>query len=190
MPFALAILFVILAVPSPLGAPQRTAAVVDFYVLSPVPFVDGLFPGRFVADTITGMLPQASHDDIVVIHRRDVRRAEQEVDWQDSDVLRFARLSELGRAMHADRLVVGWIERLDLSDGGVRIGFPRIRSHPVSGFATVRIQVFDVAQGRIVAQAAGSAYGMGMTLLFAAEQALRDAAARALPGVIAHLLAP
>ncbi len=59
-----------------------------------------------------------------------------------------------------------------------------------SGFAKVRIQVFDVVQGRIIAEATGSAYGMGVTPLFAAEQALRDAAARTLPGVIARLLAP
>jgi hypothetical protein len=190
MPFGLAVLCVILAVASALGAPQRTAAVVDFYVLSPVPFVDGLFPERFVADAITGMLPQASHEDVAVIPRQGVRRAEYEVNWQASDVLRFTRLSQLGRAVQADRLVVGWIERLDLDGGGVRIGFPHIRPHPVSGFATVRIQVFDVVQGRIVAEAVGSAYGMGVTPVFAAEEALRDAAARALPGVISRLLAP
>lgn len=187
---ALAVLFVILAVPTALGAPPRTAAVVDFYSLSSVPFVDGLFPERFVADAITRMLPQASHEGVAVIPRQDVRRAEREINWQDSDVLRFARLSELGRAAQADRLVAGWIERLDLDAGRVRIGFPHISTYPLSGFATLRIQVFDVVQGRIIAEATGSAYGWGVTPLFAAEQALRDAAARTLPGVMARLLAP
>jgi hypothetical protein len=173
-----------------LGAPPRTAAVVDFYSLSSVPFVDGLFPERFVADAITRMLSQAAHEGVAVIPRQDVRRAEREINWQDSDVLRFARLSELGRAAQADRLVAGWIERLDLDGGRFRIGFPHISTSPLNGFAAVRIQVFDVVQGRIIAEATGSAYGIGATPLFAAEQALRDAAARTLPGVIARLLAP
>jgi hypothetical protein len=190
MRFAIAVVLVMLAVPSALGASQRRAAVADFYALSVLPFVDGLFAETFVADAVARMLPQASHGEIAVIPRADVRRAEREIRWRDSDALRFARLSELARAAEADWLVVGWIERLDVDTHRVGIGFPHVSTRPLSGFATVRIQLFDTAQGRIAAEASGSAYSLGVTQLFIAEQALRDAAARALPGVLSRLLAP
>ena len=138
-------------------------AVVDFYAPGVLPPVEGIIPEDLAADDLTTLLARGAGTGIRVLPREAVRQAESAMAWQRSDVLRFARRRELGRAVGADRLLIGWIERLDLDRGGGGGGAGnQAGRHAMSGFAAIRVQVFDVAQGRIVSEVQQSGYEQGV----------------------------
>jgi hypothetical protein len=96
-------------------------------------------------------------------------------------VLRFARLRELARALDADLLLLGWIDRLDLDRGGGNQG----RGSPlVTGFATVTVQVFDPRQGRILSQVERSTYEIGIVNSRVAERLIQRVVEGTVPSIL------
>ena len=144
------------------AAPGPAVAVVDFYVSTPVsPLVDT--PELLAADDLAGLVVRSGGGRMTVIPRAAVRRAESALGWQGSDVLRFARLRELARALGADLLVLGRIDRLELGGDGSTSNQNRGgRNGVVIGFAAVVVQVFDPRQDRIVSEVQRSAYETGV----------------------------
>ena len=119
-----------------------------------------------------------------MLSRGAVRQAEAAIVWRGSDTLRFGRLQQLARALNADRVVIGWIERLDLDEGGWGGPGAGVGRHFLSGFATVTVQVFDPKQGRIMFQVQESAYEIGVVRGRVAEGLLRRVLERAVPSLV------
>ena len=159
-------------------------AVVDFYAPSPLAPVSGIIPEERAADDLTSLLAASPGQQVVVLSRMAVREAESAIAWRASDMLRFARLQQLARALNAVRLMVGWIQRFDLDrsgPGGQGGGGGRF----FSGFATVTVQVFDAKEVRVVSQVQQSAYERGTaTRSVMAERLLRTVLEHALLSVI------
>jgi len=163
-------------------AQRPGVAVVDFYAPSPLPPVGGVTPGELAADVLASLLTQSAPQEVTLLSRAAVRQAASAISWKGSDVLRFARLQELARWLNANRVVIDWIERLEMDQGGSQGGSGG--RNFVSGFATVTVQVFDVKQGRIASQVQESAYEMGVVRARVAERLLRKILERALPSVL------
>jgi hypothetical protein len=150
--------------------------VVDFYATTPLgPF--GFAPQRFAADDLSKLLT-AGAGRFSVVSRDSMERAEASLGWQGVDVLHFDRLRALARAVGANALIVGQILLLDNLDGG--------RTPPGASVDTnLRLQIFDAAQGRIVAETRQSA-----SLVSPLERDLRtkevllDALVRAYPRLV------
>ncbi len=150
--------------------------VVDFYAIVPVETVTGVVPQATAADELSALLARASDSRYTVIPRRAMGEGEAALQWQESDVLRFTRLQALASRVHADRLVVGWIEVLAVGDGSAGTGFPRVaeRGTP-TGFASLVVQVFDASRGRIVAEVKGTGYAQGLVRARITEAVLENA---------------
>lgn len=191
LPAVCAVLFLLATGPLPgAAAVPPAAAVVDFYAITPVPPVPGLIAERFAADDLSAMLAQAAAGRIGVIPRRTVERAERDLGWRDGDVLKYGRLAELARRLHADRLVVGWIRELVNSSPGSDGDFPRMGNGPIMGSAVLVVQVFDAAQGRLVAEAPGEGDAVGMVRSVITEQVLHRALAPMVGPLSSTLAAP
>jgi hypothetical protein len=186
---AFSVLLLLAAGPAPGAAaapPAATVAVVDFYAITPVPPVSGLIAERFAADDLSAMLAGR----VRVIPRPTVQQAERDLGWRDGDVLKYGRLEELARRLHADRLVVGWIRELVNTSPGSDGTVPRMGNGPIMGFAVLVVQVFDAAQGRIVAQVQGEGDAVGMVRLVLTEQVLHRALAPTVGPLSSALAAP
>jgi hypothetical protein len=168
----------------PVTASQlRSVAVVDFSITGPAPSISGLIPGRYAADDLSQTLAGVTHRPLTVIPREKVRDAEASLSWQSADLLRFDRLAELAQRVGADHLFVGRIESLITQTqrmSGLGGNMSRVD-------ASVRVQVFDAAQKRFVGNALGGGLGMGPSQRVAAQQALHQANADALPKAVAKL---
>jgi hypothetical protein len=163
----LAVLLAIVGLQAPAGAAPSgvtTLGVVDFYAIAPLGSFEGSFPERFAADDLSELLTRAGADRLTVTPRGVVRRAEASIGWRNEDALRFDRLETLARAVGADQLVLGWITMLDVETGGSHDGGP-----PTADVSVV-VQVFDAAQGRIVAETRRSAF----PLLFGTRTLLEE----------------
>lgn len=184
MLLGLAVLLMVVGPYAPVGTASssvRTLGVVDFYAVTPLGSFEGSFPERFAADDLSDLLTRASGDRVAVIPRGVVRQAEVSSGWRIDDVLRFGRLEALAHTIGADQLVIGWITMLNVETGGSHDGGP-----PMADVSVV-VQVFDVAQRRIVAETRQSA----STLLFVtrtslAEQGLHLVLSPTIPWLITH----
>jgi len=157
----------------------RTLGVVDFYAVTPLGSFEGSFPERFAADDLSDLLTRAGGDRAAVIPRGVVRQAEASSGWRSEDVLRFERLASLAHAIGADQLVIGWIIMLDVETGGSHDGGP-----PMADVSVV-VQLFDVAQRRIVAETRQSASALLFgTRTSLAEQGLHLALSPTVPWLI------
>jgi len=160
-------------------------AVADFYAPSPLPPVEGIVPEELAADELTRLLAQSAGQQVTVLSRVAVRQSESAIGWRGSDVLRFARLQELARRLGANRVLVGWIQQLELDQGGgggsQAGGGGR---HFMSGFATVTVQVFDAKQGRIVSPVPASDNEIGLVRARVTERLLHKVLEGALPSVL------
>jgi hypothetical protein len=166
-------------------AQAARVGVVDFYTPSPLPPVSGIIPEERAADDLTDLLAGSAGQQVAVLSRVAVREAESAIGWQGVDVLRFDRLQRLARMVGADRLLVGWIQRLVLDRSGTeRQG----GGHFFSGFATVVVQVFDAEQGRLVSQVQQSAYEPSAIGPVVTERLLRRVLERAIPSVLPSLV--
>ena len=164
-------------------APGPGVAVVDFYAPSPLPPVGAVIPEQLAADVLANLLTQSASPPLILLSRATVRQAASAIGWKGSDVLSFARLQELARRLNAGRIVTGWIQRLEVNQGGSGSPIPG-GGNAVTGFATINVQVFDVKQGRIVSQVQESAYETGLIRARVAEQLLHRILERALPSVL------
>jgi hypothetical protein len=173
------------------SAADHTVAVAVFYAPSPLDTYNGLVPEQYAAASLTAMLAAASAGRVTVVPRGQVRAKESELQWNEADALRFARLSELASAAGADRIVVGWIRTLTWTTGGGG-GRGDIDTAgggtggTLLGLADVVYQVFDATQGRIVYETRTEGNSVGGILYTAAQAVLDDAGRRA----TAQLLGP
>lgn len=165
-------------------APGVEVAVPDFYAPGPLPPVEGIIPEEVAANDLTALLSRGAGSNVRVVPREAVRRAEAALRWHSSDVLRFARLGDLGRAVNAGRLVVGRIDRLELDQGGNGGGPGGSGRHFMSGFAVITVQVFDVAQGRIISQVQQSASELGVVRGQVVERLLLHVLERAMTSLL------
>ncbi len=164
-------------------------AVIDFYAISPVVPIVGVVPERFAADDLSAMLGRAAAGRITLVPRATVQQAERELRWRDADVLRFARLGDLAQQLRAERLVVGWIKDLTITRG-TSATLPHTGSGPTNATAVVVVQVFDVAQRRIVTQTESSGFAMGIVRSVIAEEVLHRALEPVVAPTVATLSAP
>lgn len=170
------------------AARGSNVAVVDFYAATPLPPVVGVDPEVLAADELASRVAHSAGAQITVIPRATVRQAESAMAWRGSDVLRFARLRELARALDADLLLVGRIDRLDLDQSGGNGGGSQGRGfRTMSAFAAVTVQVFDPRQGRIVSHVERSAYNLGVVQSRVAEQLIRRVVEATVPAVMGAL---
>jgi hypothetical protein len=150
--------------------------VVDFYAIVPVEAVSGVVPQRTAADELSGLLTRAGDSRYTVIPRRTMAEGEAALNWQESDVLHFNRLQALARRVNADRLVLGWIETLTVGGGSTGREIPRVsEGHPMDGFASLVVQLYDASHGRIIAEVRGTGYAQGVVRLRVTEQVLDKA---------------
>lgn len=156
--------------------------VVDFYA-GPLRPLEGIVPETLAADDLAALVAHSAGAQVTVIPRATVREAESAIRWQGSDVLRFARLQELARALDADFLLVGRIDRLDLDRGSGGGAQTRAR-HLTTGFAAVTVQVFDPRQGRLVSQVEQSAYEVGIVDARVAERLIRRVVEATVPSIL------
>ncbi len=182
-----AVLAVASSAPAAGGAPARRLAVgvVDFYAPGPLPSLVGVVPEVLAADDLAGLVARSAGAQTTVIPRDTVRQAESALGWQRSDVLRFARVRELGRALEADLLLLGWIDRLELDRGGG--GAQQGRGPLVTGFAAVTVQVFDPRQGRIVSQVERSTYEIGVVNSRVAERLIQRVVEGTVPSILSAI---
>ena len=154
--------------------------VVDFYAPTPLGAF-GFAPEQFAADDLTKLLTAAEAGRFTVVSRDSMERAEASLGWQGVDVLHFDRLRALARAVGANTLIVGQILLLDNLDGG--------RTPPGASVDTnLRLQIFDAAQGRIVAETPQSASVVSpLERDLRTKQVLLDALVRALPSLVGAL---
>lgn len=142
--------------PSHAASHGGRAAIVDFYDVSTARLAFD-FPERFAADdlaasltatTATASRTSTRGEGLTVISRVEVQAAESAMDWREDDVLRFGRLKALAGALNADWLVIGRITALNVQWAG---------DGPNENVASVVVQVFDAAEGRIIAETQQSA---------------------------------
>lgn len=164
-----------------------TVAVVDFYAPTPVPAYAGVVPERFAADDLSVMLARAAGDRVAFISRATAERAEADLRWHADDVLHFARLGALAQTLHADRLVVGWVAQFAVGHEPNNEVAVRGGGGPITGFALVVVQVFDAAEGRIVAETRTEGNGTGALSSLVAEQTLHEALQPAIPFLLSTL---
>lgn len=156
------------------AGPAFTLGVVEFYAISPVGPIVGMIPERTAADDLSDMLARAAGDRFMVVPRGTMQQAEADLRWREDDVLHFARLSDLAARVHADRLVVGWIQQFSVGKDSSG-GFPIPEGGEVTGFTSLVVQVFDAHQGRLVTEVKGTGDARGLVRTVVAEQVLRYA---------------
>lgn len=148
--------------------------------------MEGVVPEEQAADDLAKLLAKSAGTSGRALSREVVRRAESALGWKPSDTLRFARLQALGRAVGADRLLIGLIQRLDLdlgSGGGAGAGGRNF----LSAFAAITVQVFDVAKGRIVSQVQRSGHQLGLSRTETTGRLLRHLLERTLSSLLPAL---
>lgn len=189
VPFSAVLLFM-LALPGGAGAANIPAvAVAEFYAPTPVGSFEGMVPERFAADDLSAQLVYAGAGRLALVPRARVEQAEASLRWHNEDALRFARLTALARAVGVNELVVGWITSLSVETGGHQTFPPDGGGNGApTGDATVVVQVFSAAQGRIVAETRQWASTTGFVRELLAERALHEALSPTVPGLIRTLV--
>jgi hypothetical protein len=188
LPFC-AIVLLIVALPGGAGAANApVVAVADFYAPTPVGSYEGMVPERFAADDLTAQLAAASAGRLALVPRVQIEQAEAALRWQTEDALRFDRLTALARAVGADELVVGWITMLSVETGGHQTFPPDGGNGSPTGDATIVVQVFSAAQGRIVAETRHWASTTGFVRALLAKGVLHEALRPAVPVLLRTLV--
>lgn len=175
--------------PGAAGVAAPAVAVADFYAPTPVPAYAGLVPEQFAAADLSDMLARAGGGRLVPIPRATVQRAEADLRWHADDVLHFARLGALAQTLHADRLIVGWIVQFVVGhepNGDI----PLHGGGPITGGGVVVVQVYDAAEGRIVAETRGEGHGLGGLASLVAEETLHTALQPTIAPLLSTLTSP
>lgn len=159
------------------AAPVATIGVIDFYVPAPAASFEGISVERLAADDLTDQLTQAGAGRVAVVSRRRVQQAETSLGWRTGDTLRFDRLRSLAQAIGADELVLGRVARLNVGGGGDDGG-------PPGADASLVLQIFDAAPGRIVRSVFETASTLSGTPASFAERAVHLALLQAVPELL------
>ena len=167
-------------------APVRAAdrpiiAVADFYSPGalPISVVTDLEP--YAADVLTGLLVRGGGNALTVLPRSEVQSAERSLGWHVQDSLNYSRLGALAQALHADRIMLGWITRVSVFRQDVLM---------FNADVSLNMQMFDARQGRIVWQHPTDGFGLAGFPDFAAQVAVGRALARGLSAAVAAASAP
>lgn len=164
------------------AAPVRAAerpivAVADFYSPGAPPIAVATDLEPYAADVLTGLLVRAGGNALTVLPHSEVRSAERSLGWRSQDALNFSRLGALAQALHADRVMVGWITRVALFRQDILV---------FNADVTVNMQMFDARQGRIVWQ--HETWGSGLSGI--PDLAVQIALERALAHGVGAAVAP
>jgi len=162
-------------------ADRPIIAVAEFYSpgAPPISVVTDL--ESYAADVLTGLLVRGGGSALTVLPRGEVRGAERSLGWHAQDALNYSRLGALAQALHADRVMLGWITRVSLFRQDVLV---------FNADAALNMQMFDARQGRIVWQHGTDGYGLAGFPDFAAQIAVERALARGLSAAVAAASAP
>lgn len=168
--------------PAPVAPADRPiVAVADFYSPGalPVAVVTDLEP--YAADVLTGSLVRAGGGALTVLPRSEVRAHQRALTWRSRDALNYSRLAALARALHADRVMLGWITRVSV-----------VRQDILAFNADValNIQMFQARDGRIVWQRETDGFGLSGSPDFAARIALDRGLRNGLAAAVAAASAP
>lgn len=162
-------------------ADRPIIAVVDFYSPGalPISVVTDLEP--YAADVLTGLLVRGGGNAITVLPRSEVRAEERSLVWRAQDALNYSRLSTLAQALHADRVMLGWITRVSVFRQDI-LAF--------NADAALNVQMFDARQGRIVWQRETEGFGLAGFPDFAVQIAVERGLSRGLGPAVAAASAP
>lgn len=168
--------------PAPVAPVDRPiVAVADFYSPGalPVAVVTDLEP--YAADVLTALLVRAGGGALTVLPRSEVRAEQRALTWRSRDALNYGRLAALARALHADRVMLGWITRVSLFRQDI-LAF--------NADVTLNIQMFQTRDGRVVWQRETNGFGLSGSPDFAAQIALERGLGNGLAAAVAAASAP
>ena len=162
-------------------ADRPIVAVANFYSPGalPVSVVTDLEP--YAADVLTGLLVRAGGSAITVLPRSEVRAQQRALGWRSQDALNYSRLGALAQALHADRLMLGWISRVSVYRQDIVV---------FNVDVALNIQMFDARAGRIVWQRGADGFGLAGFPDFAAQIALERGLRNGLAPAVAAASAP
>jgi hypothetical protein len=164
-----------------LAVDRPIIAVADFYSPGALPIAVVTDPEPYAADVLTGLLIRAGGNALTVLPRSEVRSGERALGWRSQDALNFSRLGALAQALHADRVMLGWITRVSLYRQDVLV---------FGADVALNMQMFDARQGRIVWQHEIGGSGLGGVPDFAVQIALERALAHGAGAAVAPAGAP
>lgn len=169
------------AVSAPAPADRPIVAVADFYSPGalPVAVVTDLEP--YAADVLTDLLVRTGRAALTVLPRSEVRAQQRALGWRSRDALNYSRLGALARALHADRVMLGWITRVSVFRQDI-LAF--------NADVALNIQMFQARDGRIVWQRETGGFGLSGSPDFAAQIALERGLGSGLAAAVAAASAP
>ena len=162
-------------------ADRPIIAVVDFYSPGALPISVVTDPEPYAADVLTGLLVRGGGNVITVLPRGDVRAGERSLGWRAQDALNYSRLGALAQALHADRVMLGWITRVSVFRQDI-LAF--------NADVALNMQMFDARQGRIVWQRETDGFGLAGFPDFAVQIAVERGLSRGLKPAVAAASAP
>lgn len=168
--------------PAPVAPADRPiVAVADFYSPGalPIAVVTDLEP--YAADVLTGLLVRAGGGALTVLPRSEVRAQQRALKWRSRDALNYSRLEALARALHADRVMLGWITRVSVFRQDI-LAF--------NADVALNIEMFQARDGRIVWQRETYGVGLSGSPDFAAQIALQRGLGNGLAAAVAAASAP
>lgn len=168
--------------PAPVAPADRpVVAVAEFYSPGALPIAVVTNLESYAADVLTSLLIRGGGGALTVLPRGEVFSTERSLGWHTQDALNYSRLGALAQALHADRLMLGWISRVSLFRQDILL---------FNADAALNVQMFDARAGRIVWQRGTDGYGLAGFPDFAAQIAVERALARGLGPAVAAASAP
>jgi len=162
-------------------ADRPVVAVVDFYSPGALPISVVTDPEPYAADVLTGLLVRGGGNAITVLPRSEVRAEERSLAWRSQDALNYSRLGTLAQALHADRVMLGWITRVSVFRQDI-LAF--------NADVALTMQMFEARQGRIVWQRETDGFGLAGFPDFAVQVAVERGLSRGLKPAVAAASAP
>lgn len=157
-------------------ADRPIIAVAEFYSPGALPISVVTDLESHAADVLAGLLVRGGGSALTVLPRSEVWAQERSLGWRARDALNYSRLGALAQALHADRVMLGWISRVSVYRQDVLI---------FNADAALNVQMFDARAGRIVWQRETEGYGLAGFPDFAAQIAVERALARGLGPAVA-----
>ncbi|HKX19846.1 MAG TPA: hypothetical protein VJT33_17730 [bacterium] len=168
--------------PMPVAPADRPiVAVADFYSPGALPLAVVTDLERYAGDVLTGLLVRAGGGALTVLPRSEVLTQQRALTWRSRDALNYGRLEALARALHADRVMLGWITRVTVFRQDI-LAF--------NAEVALNIQMFQARDGRIVWQRETNGFGLSGSPDFAAQIALQRGLGNGLAAAVAAASVP
>ncbi|MHB8733134.1 MAG: hypothetical protein ACYDAB_15275 [bacterium] len=130
---------------------------------------------------MTGLLVRAGGNAITVLPRSAVAAEERALGWHAQDALNYSRLGTLAQALHADRVMLGWITRVSVFRQDI-LAF--------NADVALNVQMFDARQSRIVWQRETEGFGLAGFPDVAVQIAVERGLSRGVEPAVAAASAP